>query len=189
MHYTLMLWHADHVNFGRLLTMLESEVERLREAESPDYELMHDIMYYMTHYSDLLHHPKEELMFARVKSRDGSTRATIDALTAQHAELRDIGEEMVSALDAIVNGSITSRERIETAARAYISGLRAHMRTEEAEILPRAGQLLTDADWADIDAAIAHVDDPLFGAHVQERYAALRDEINRQAQANRAGAG
>jgi hemerythrin-like domain-containing protein len=54
-----MLWHADHVNFGRLLNLLEGELRRLHDDRSPDYELMLDIMYYMTHYSDVLHHPKE----------------------------------------------------------------------------------------------------------------------------------
>jgi len=186
MHDTLMLWHADHVNFGRLLNLLEDELGRVHAAGAPDYELMHDIMFYMTHYSDLLHHPKEELMFARVGTRDASRRPTIDALTLQHARLKDIGEAAAGVLDAVVNGSITPRERIEAAARAYIAELREHMRMEESEILPCAGRLLTDADWAEIDAAIAHVDDPLFSGHVQERYAGLRAAINRQAQSSRA---
>jgi len=188
MHDTLMLWHADHVNFGRLLNLLEDELGQVHDAAAPDYELMHDILFYMTHYSDLLHHPKEELMFARVKSRDASRRPTIDSLTLQHARLKEIGEGMVGVLDAVVNGSITPRERVEAATRTYIAELREHMRTEESEILPSAGRLLTDADWAEIDAAIAHVDDPLFGGHVHERYAGLRDAINRQAQASRAAA-
>jgi hemerythrin-like domain-containing protein len=184
MQYTLMLWHADHVNFGRLLNLLEGELDLLHDAGSPHYQLMLDIMYYMTHYSDVLHHPKEDLVFARMKARDENIGPTIDELTIQHTQLRDMGESMVRALDDVVNGSITSRERIEATARAYVSALRAHMRTEESEILPRAGRLLSESDWTEIDAAIANFDDPLFGSEVQERYAGLREQINRQAQAN-----
>jgi hemerythrin-like domain-containing protein len=188
MQYTLLLWHADHVNFGRLLNLLDGELDLLHDGGSPHYQLMLDIMYYMTHYSDVLHHPKEDLVFARMKARDENVGATIHELAIQHTQLRDMGEAMVRALDDVVNGSIASRERIEATARAYVSALRAHMRTEESEILPRAGQLLSESDWTEIDAAIANFDDPLFGSEVQERYAGLREQINRQAQANRATA-
>ena len=185
MQYTLLLWHADHVNFSRLLNLLEKQLQQLHDARRPDYGLMLDIMYYITHYSDALHHPKEDLVFARIKKRDASVGQTVDELTNQHARLRDMGEALVRALDDVVNGSIVSRERIESTARAYISAFRAHMGTEEADMLPLAARLLTDEDWTGIDAAIANFDDPLFGAHVDDRYCSLRDQINRQAQSDR----
>ena len=58
MQYTLMLWHADHVNFGRLLNLLESELQLAHDRGTADYDLMLDIMHYMLHYSDTLHHPQ-----------------------------------------------------------------------------------------------------------------------------------
>ena len=147
---------------------------------------MLDIMYYMTHYSDALHHPKEDIVFARIKSRDASASATIEELTTQHTQLREMDQAIVRVLDDVVNGSITSRERMEATARAYVAGLRAHMRTEESEILPRAARLLSESDWTEIDAAIANFDDPVFGSQVHERYARLREQINRQVLADRA---
>ena len=183
MQYTIMLWHADHVNFARLLNLLEGELDLLRDAGSPHYQLMLDIMYYMTHYSDVLHHPNEDLVFARIKARDERAGPAIDALTSQHAQLREMGEALVHALDDVVNGSIASREHVEATARAYVSALRAHMRTEEGEILPLAARVLSESDWTDINTAIADVEDPLFGAQLHDRYARLRQEINRQAQA------
>jgi len=185
MQYTLMLWHADHVKFAQLLTLLEGELQRFHDGGSPDYELMLDIMYYMTNYSDVLHHPKEDLVFARVKARDAHLGASVDSLTAQHAQLREIGETMVRALDEIVDGSMAPRTRLEAAARSYVGALRAHMRTEENEILPAAGRLLSAADWTEVDAEIAKFDDPLFGSLVHDRYAGLRERIDRQALAQR----
>jgi hemerythrin-like domain-containing protein len=183
MHDTLALWHADHVNFGRLLDLLDDELKLLHDAGAPDYELMLDIMYYMTHYPDVLHHPREDLVFARIKERDAAAGRTVDELTVQHAQLRDMGEAMIRGLDDILNGSITSRERIEATARAYVDGFRAHMRTEENEMLPLAERLLSESDWTGVDAAIAGFADPLFGSQVHERYAGLRNQINRHAQA------
>lgn len=186
MQYTLMLWHADHINFGRLLNLLESELQLAHDGGSADYDLLLDIMYYMAHYPDTLHHPKEDIVFARIKLRDASASATIEELTTQHTQLREMGEAIVRVLDDVVNGSITSRERMEATARAYVAGLRAHMRTEESEILPRAARLLSESDWTEIDAAIANFDDPVFGSQVHERYARLREQINRQVLADRA---
>ncbi len=145
--------------------------------------MMLDIMYYMTHYSDVLHHPKEDLVFARIKAQDERAGPAVDALTSQHAQLREMGEALVHTLDDVVNGSIASRTHVEATARAYLSALRAHMRTEEGEILPLAARVLSESDWTDINTTIANVDDPLFGAQLEERYARLREEINRQAQA------
>ena len=89
-----------------------------------------------------------------------------------------MGEAMVRVLNDVVNGAIISRERVEATARAYVAGLRAHMRTEESEILPRAARLVSESDWTEIDAAIANFDDPVFGSQVHGRYARLREQIN-----------
>ena len=117
---TLAVWHADHVNFAKLLDLLEAQLELFHESESPQYELMLDIMYYMTHYCDVLHHPKEDLVFAKIKQRRSSIGSKVDDLTKQHARLKVFGERLVHDLDGIVNGSITSRDRVESDARTYL---------------------------------------------------------------------
>ena len=174
---TLALWHADHVNFAKLLDLLEAQLELFHESESPEYELMLDIMYYMTHYSDVLHHPKEDLVFAKIKQRRSSVGSRVDDLTKQHARLKIFGERLVHDLDGIVNGSITARDRVESDARTYLSSLRSHMRFEEAEILPLAAELLDDDDWSAVESAIQHFEDPLFGSSVEARYALLFKQI------------
>lgn len=179
---TLALWHADHVNFAKLLALLENRLGLFHEGGSAEYELMLDIVYYMTHYADVLHHPKEDLLFAKIKERDGSTAAKIDELVEQHLTLKACGKQLARDLDDVVNGSIVSREHIEATARAYISEFRAHMNIEEAEILPLAVRLLGHKDWEAIDAAIGQIEDPLFGARTEARYAAIAQQIARQAQ-------
>jgi hemerythrin-like domain-containing protein len=96
---TLALWHAEHVNFAKLLNLLESQLSLFHGGKSPDYELMLNIMFYMTHYSDVLHHPKEDLVFAKIKERDRRVAATVDELATQHAHLHKSGRELVRQLD------------------------------------------------------------------------------------------
>lgn len=181
MNDVLALWHADHVNFGKLLNLLEDQLELFHAGGSPQYDLMLDVMYYMTHYPDVLHHPKEDIVFAKVRERAASAGPIIDELTSEHASLRESGRELVRDLDDIVNGSISSREVVERTARAYVTNFRNHMRVEETQILPLVAKLLGDRDWADVDAAIRHIEDPLFGARTEERYAALQREIAMEA--------
>ena len=178
---SIALWRAEHANFATLLDLLEGELDLFHKGSSPDYELMMDVMFYMTHYPDVLHHPKEDLAFAKIKERDMNARPVVDELTEQHAHLKEFGDALVHALDDIVNGSITAREHVEVPGRAYVAEFRSHMQREETAILPLAARLLHDSDWAAIDVAIRHFDDPLFGKNGEERYAALREQISREA--------
>ena len=145
--------------------------------------MMLDIMFYMTHYPDVLHHPREDLAFARILELEVNSRPIVDDLAEQHVRLKDFGGVLVRSLENIVDGSITSRDRVELAGRAYIAEFRSHMRKEEEAILPLAEKLLSEADWAAIGAAIRHIDDPLFGAKGQKRFASLRQQIAREARA------
>lgn len=182
----IALWHTEHVNFATLLDLLELHLDRFHRGEPPDYELMLDIMFYMTHYPDVLHHPKEDLAFARIAQRDAGARSVVDALAEQHARLKRDGNALVVALDDIVNGSITSRDHVEAPGRAYIAAFRGHMEKEDAQILPLAAKLLSHDDWAAIDAAILRLEDPVFGKTLDQRYAALRRQITREARTSKA---
>ena len=182
------LWHAEHVNFAALLDLLEGQLDRFKRGAPPDYELMLDIMYYMTRYPDVLHHVKEDLAFARIGQREAGVRPVVDRLTEQHARLKQSGDALVLALDGIVNGAITLRDHVNAPGRAYVADFRSHMQVEEVTILPLAARLLHDGDWAAIDGAIQHIDDPLFSNQAEERYSALRRKIARAARAPKADA-
>jgi hemerythrin-like domain-containing protein len=183
---SIALWQAEHANFATLLDLLEDQLNLFHEGENPDYEMMLDVMFYMTHYPDVLHHPREDLAFARIGELDVASRPIIDDLTEQHARLKEFGEALVRALENIVNGSIASRERVELPGRAYIAEFRSHMLKEETAFLPLATKLLSEGDWAAIGVAIQHVDDPLFGPKAEERFASLRQQIAREAQVSKA---
>jgi hemerythrin-like domain-containing protein len=178
---TIALLRAEHVNFGKLLDLLEKQLDLFHKDGLPNYELMLDIMFYMTHYPDLFHHPKEDLAFGKVEERNGSVRLAVQELMKQHALLKESGERLVSDLDGIVNGSIVPREHVEGPGRTYVVIFRSHMEKEEAELFPMAAKLLRSKDWSAIDAAIKSFQDPIFGKSAEKRYAAIREQIAREA--------
>jgi hemerythrin-like domain-containing protein len=174
-------WREEHCNFGRALDVFEGQLERFQRGDAPDYHLMLDIMYYMTHYPDLFHHPEEELAFAQVGECEPAVRPVILELVKQHRSLRENGEELVEDLDGIVSGAISARERVETSGRTYVERLRSHIRKEEAELFPLVSRLLRDQDWAAIKRAVERRDDPLFGKVVWKQYRAIHLQIAKEA--------
>jgi hemerythrin-like domain-containing protein len=65
----------------------------------------------------------------------------------------------------------------EEALQRYVDFYLAHMRTEELEILPLAEKVLTEADWAELDAEFSQNRDPLTGHEAQAEYRALFSRI------------
>jgi hemerythrin-like domain-containing protein len=181
MSATLAQWHTEHVNFAKLLDCLEGQLDLFHDGTTPHYELMLDVMFYMTHYPDVIHHPKEDLALARMRARDPDIGALADELDLQHEDLQRMGSDLVARLSDIVNDGIATRESVEIPARDYIATFREHMSFEERRVLPVAARLLGDADWAAIDAALRHIEDPLFGRNPEPRYAAIERHLERQA--------
>ncbi len=59
---------TDHRNMALLLDLLDLETERLAASGEPDYDLVRDIMLYMTEYPDVVHHPTEDFIYRHLKS-------------------------------------------------------------------------------------------------------------------------
>ena len=175
-------WSRDHRNFSHLLDLLEVEIERFLEDQTPRYDFMLDILYYMTRYPDIFHHPKEDLVAARVKQLDPGAGEVVDGLMQQHMVLRDSGTKLIELLETIVDGGMLKRESVNAPARTYIAYFRSHMKQEETDILPLMRRLLNKDDWAAIEKAAPFREDPLFGnGMLEKRYEALHQHIVREA--------
>lgn len=174
-------WKAEHVNFVRLLDLIDTQIALFHDGERPDYELMLDVMHYMTHYPDLYHHPREDLAFEAVFAREPAHRAIADELAAQHARIADAGTRLVRALGAIIDGVILPRATVEADAAEYSRFMRKHMQYEEAAIFPTADRVLDTKDWLMIDSKIHFITDPVFGDSVANRYMSLHRQIAQHA--------
>lgn len=165
--------HQDHRNVARLLDLLDKEVAAMGDARRADFELMQDIMQYMSHYPDRYHHPTEDLVFQRVLRYEQSARDDIEDLLAEHQRLAEKGAQLLAALNTVVDGALVQREPLEAQAREYIDLLRGHMRREESTAFAAAKRHLRDEDWAAIQEATGAMQDPLFGEVVDEDYRTL----------------
>lgn len=167
-------WHAEHVNFSRLLTLLEGQLVRFHEGERPDYALMLDIVDYLRYYPDQFHHAREDVAFARLVDRDPGMRVRINRLLQEHRVIACAGDGLLRRLNDVADEAVVLREDVEAAAATYLVYYRHHLATEERDIMPRAAALLTAEDWSAVAAAVPAGRDPLFGAEADTRYRELR---------------
>lgn len=173
-------WEREHGNFVRLLDLIDDWSERFRAGEPVEYELLREVMYYMTHYPDRYHHPLEDAVFDYLAGRHREFLAPVAELGKQHREIGELGKALVEDLDAIVGGAVVSRAAVVGDAENYSALMRTHMKLEETMLFPAIAEHCTDADW---EAALSRVGDgadPMFGDAVEQRYETVLREIANQ---------
>lgn len=181
MQETIARWRADHINFRRLLDLLESEIERLNAGDTPSYELLVDIVYYLTHYPDCYHHPAEDVLFDALGDRHPELRGDIDKLHRQHQAIASNGQRLLELLESVIAGGILSRQAILEPAARYIDDYRKHMAHEETTLFPQALQYGAALDGAGLPRTTP-VTDPLFGQATAGRFRELHRQIADHAQ-------
>ncbi|MEI6300362.1 MAG: hemerythrin domain-containing protein [Betaproteobacteria bacterium] len=167
-------WHAEHVNFARLLNVLEQQLQAFHQDEHPDYALMLDICDYLQNFPDVYHHPREDVAFSRLVLHEAKFKAQVDRLTHEHSIIAWVGKQFKTLLEGCVADSLVGRAEVEACASMYLVYYRHHLNEEERDILPAAAKLLTPEDWAAVAAAVPTGRDPLFGDDRIERFRALR---------------
>ncbi|MFL9943239.1 hemerythrin domain-containing protein [Paraburkholderia graminis] len=183
----LAAWHTEHINFSSLLDLLEKQVTVFHLGEAPDYELMTDILYYMRNFADRVHHPPEDVAYARLVEHDPGVQLVVSRLLQEHRVIAAAGEELLTRLNEVAADSLTARAPLEAATATYLVYYRHHLSTEERDIMPRAAQVLTVADWAAVAASVPTSSDPLFGDNVLKRFEVLRNRIEHEGQLARSG--
>jgi len=122
--------------FSRLLDLLERQVAAFQVGEQPNYDLMLDIIHYLRNYPDRVHHPQENVAFARLLERDSTLKPQIDRLLQEHRVIAAAGSTLLEHLDEVVAGALVPRSIVETAAATYLTYFRQHMATEDKDVIP-----------------------------------------------------
>ncbi len=172
----IQLLHADHSNAFRVLRLLERELDALKRNFPADLSLMRQVMGYMRQYPELVHHPREDMLFARLATRVTRLRPELDTLGSEHRVLAVKAKRFV---DELQEASEAQRARADVVRLGgeYVTTLQRHMRFEEEEILPVAREYLTRADWNELASAVSGHTDPVFGGRVAEEFIVLYEAL------------
>lgn len=163
----------DHRNMAIMLDLLGRQVEHIRDGDRPDYELIHDIMRYLTVYSDAVHHPKEDLLYSGMKAEKPDLDADLARVGPEHKEIAELGERLRNDVEAVASGATVTRERIVADTTNYVRTLQQHMAWEEEDLFRRAKDLVESEENMFVD--ISHLDtlDPVFGPEREHSFANL----------------
>ena len=167
----------EHRNIARLLEALDHQVDVFAQAGSPDYDVVSGIAEYFLEYPDLCHHPKEDVVFRRLRETHPQDASKIGDLLGEHRVVHERAGRFRDAVGALLNDTDIARSVVVDAARQFIEAERRHMQKEEEQFLPLAERVLTPVDWSLIEGALSIGRDPLFGARVEEKFARLRERL------------
>lgn len=168
---------ADHRNMAVMLDLLGQQVEHIRDGERPDYELVHDIMRYMTVYSDAVHHPKEDLLYGAMRSEKPEMAKGLERVEPEHRELARLGETLRNDVEAVACGAAVTRDRLVEDTSNYVTMLRKHMAWEEEDLFRRARELVDSEKEMFIDISNFDTLDPVFGPERQHSFENLLQNI------------
>ncbi len=171
---------ADHRNMTTLLDLLDAETLRLVEGGEPDYELVTDIMTYMTEYPDAVHHPREDLIYTHISAQKDDLEQSLRHIEQDHKALGVACREIRRDIDARDDDTAVDRASLTAALRRYSVDLRKHMYWEEKDLFEIADSMQDDEAWAKLLKSHHAQFDPLFGSSVERRFRKLFGQIQRR---------
>jgi hemerythrin-like domain-containing protein len=167
----------DHRNMALMLNLLERESNRIYEGAEPDYELLGDIMHYMTVYPDAVHHPKEDRLYAELRAVRPDLSVGFERITMDHRHISELSVKLRDDIASINAGSPIRRNAVVADALRYVNTLRGHMQWEELDLFRRVDEMI-DAGHDTFDTAIfSHSADPVFGPEVEQNFGRLVTSI------------
>jgi hemerythrin-like domain-containing protein len=167
----------DHRNMTRIIDALDRQIGSLDRTGSTDHGLVRHILEYLLDYPTRVHHPVEDLVYDKLRTRDPAAAQALDGIEREHVELEKRTRRFATAVDRALQGEELPRKWLAQMGRDLVERLRGHMAAEETRLFPAARGGLTSSDWADVALVLGAPDDPLFGPRLREYYRHLHEEI------------
>ena len=167
----------EHRYFQSLIDIAIEQQTLLEENGDVDLDILQDLLQYLAEYPDDYHHPREELMFNRLRELDPASGKYIDKLREGHVSIHDAGNKLYFTVMRANNGENIRRGKLARDLKQFIDGYEMHMHDEDGIVFLRALNALNDDDWAELEDGLEHVDDPLFGTRVRRRYRRLANTL------------
>ena len=158
---------------AEVLNVLEKTAKSTKSGEDPDFELINEIMHYMTVYPDAVHHPKEDVVYAELRTKRPDLADGLDDVPEDHLQIAALGARLRDDVEAIVAGAAVRREHLVADLQSYVDRLRNHMIWEEQDLFPRVDKLLGEESHDFEVDQFVHVKDPVFELEIEGAFRRL----------------
>jgi len=163
----------DHRNMTLVLNILDRIADIAKAGEDPDFELVDEIMRYMTVYPDAVHHPKEDVVYTELKKRRPDLAVDLDDVPADHREIAELGSRLRDDVEAIIAGAAVRRENFIKDTSEYVQLLREHMQWEEEDLFRRVDEMIGEEGQAFDVEKYQHIKDPVFELEIESVFRRL----------------
>ncbi|HEY9035604.1 MAG TPA: hemerythrin domain-containing protein [Pseudomonadales bacterium] len=176
----LQTLHNEHRYMARIFEAFKEQMALLAEGQSADYNLMYDVMHYISHFPENVHHPREEIVFRKLMEREPDMKQMIEKIFIEHETQVQKGRNVLKLLTEIRREETDElREQLRVRCEDYLAFHGRHSALEEGKILPRVAEALTEADWVSIAREMIPAQNPLDNIR-GGRYKALNRYITGQ---------
>lgn len=164
---------ADHARFSRVLSMLGRDARRLEDEPETVLPLLREAVDYIVNFQNKHHHPREEIMFARIADKSASLATPAARLTREHKALGRAGKSMLTLLKDVSGAKAGNKTRQQLARKLekFARDMRAHINQEEQLLYSQVWTELDEQDWVQLVDTNPGTD-PLAGID-DERYPLL----------------
>ncbi|WP_019644657.1 hemerythrin domain-containing protein [Novispirillum itersonii] len=184
MRESLHIIKQEHRNLFRVVNMMDQILRSLKPGETPDFSFLDDVLDYIETFTDVYHHPKEDLfLFRLLRQRDAGAEAIIEELEEEHQRCPVSLKAVKDGLAAFRAQGPEGLETFRALAADYLRFQTKHLQKEEGIVLPLAMRALTEEDWAEIDTAFRDNADPVFGPQGRAETRSLYSRIVNEAPA------
>ncbi|EKE74893.1 hemerythrin domain-containing protein [Gallaecimonas xiamenensis] len=173
----LDLLRQDHHRIRRLLALLDAKAAAIRAEQEIQYDLLKDVLDYLHHYVDGVHHSEEDELLAILA--DDNLKADIKR---QHHKLDDATQCLGQRVDMVLLDAVVPQDEMLRSLEEFICEQRAHLAFEEEKLFPVLEAKLSTQDWAAVRQRLEQKaeKDPLFGAEVRADHRALWERLNEE---------
>jgi nucleotide-binding universal stress UspA family protein/hemerythrin-like domain-containing protein len=174
----LHIIRSEHRSLAAVMHAMQVHWQQVERGGAPRFDLVRAMLYYIEHFPERRHHPKEdEHLFARLRQRCSECDALLNRLQSHHREGTKVFQELRVRLAGWEAGATDERARFGRALDRFVRDQWQHMACEEQFVLPAASQWLTPEDWEAIASAFGANADPRFGADTDEDFEQLADRL------------
>src|SRR5271167_3953168 len=178
------LLREEHRDIEKLLLVLEEELSVFDRRGRPDYEVIQAIISYFQDYPDCCHHPKEDMIFDKLKARNPPAAKRIGDVEAEHRQETERLDRVARVVRNVLLDRGVAGQTFSDVMRDFIYHQRVHMAMEERTLFPAAANALRPEDWQEIESKWNDKTETLFNVAMEEKCRALRDRILRWGREN-----
>jgi hemerythrin-like domain-containing protein len=171
---------AEHRHMATVMKLFADQLDSIEAGELVDTHVVYEIMDYMVSWPDRFHHPREDLIYARVAELDKKAVDEVDTLQRDHDHTAKTGRKMLGSIERWRLGEVTGPVLIKQG-REYIDHIHKHMNLEEQLVFPRIEETLTLQDWRELaeDDQLRGVSESVFGPQVQREFRNMTRKLRR----------